>query len=265
MNKVRKGTKGKEYLVVSEKTGPGIHLYDVRDPAGANNDSGALSFHACPVVAMAFNEVHGCVISTDTKGVIEYWSPSTRELVKEEDGLAFGSKFKTDLYALMKAKTRAKCMTVARDGSKFAVLSADDKIRLFRFLDGKLLKVIDESIDAMQAIQLSDSTMFKLDPIDYGRRVAAEKELRNDPEATVSMCFDSSGHFLFYPTLIGIKVLNLTTNRVVRLMGKVENTERFARLAMFQGVPQKDKRSRGSGSRTGGRSSARSSGSASWS
>lgn len=229
-----KGTKGKEYLVVSEKKGPGIHLYDVRDPANANNDASALSFHSSPVVAMAFNDTHECVISTDSKGAIEYWSPSTRELVKEEDGLAFGSKFKTDLYALMKAKTRAKCITIARDGTKFAVLSADDKIRLFRFLDGRLLKVIDESIDSAQAIQLSDPSMFQLDPIDYGRRLAAEKELRNDPEATMSMCFDASGHFLFYPTLIGIKVLNLTTNRVVRLMGKVENTERFCCLALYE-------------------------------
>jgi len=30
-------------------------------------------------------------------------------------------------------------------------------------------------------------------------------------------------------------------------IGKVENTERFTRLAMFQGVPKKDKRARGSG------------------
>lgn len=230
-----KGTRGKEYLVVAEKDGPGIHLYDVRDPTEGASQSRPLSFHSSPVVAMAYNEVHDCIISIDAKGVIEYWSPSARELLK--DGLAFDSKFKTDLYALVKAKASAKCISVSPDGSKFAVLSDDDKIRLFRFLDGKLLKVIDETTDAAQAIQLSDAdnaAIFKLDPIDYGRRVAAEKEVRKDPEATVSMCFDSSGHFLFYPTLIGIKVLNLTTNRVVKLIGKVENTERFCGLALYE-------------------------------
>lgn len=229
-----KGTKGKEYLVVSEKDGPGIHLYDVRDPTGASNEAGALSFHSSPVVCMAYNEAFDCVISTDAKGMIEYWSPSTRELVKEEDGLAFGSKFKTDLYALMKAKTQAKCISIAGDGSKFALFCLDDKIRLFRFLDGKLVKVIDESVDSAQAIQQSDAAMFKLDPIDFGRRIAAEKEVKNDRETVVSMCFDSSGHFLFYPTPIGIKVLNLTTNRVVKLIGKVENTERFCGLALYE-------------------------------
>ena len=229
-----KGTSGKEYLAVAEKDGPGIHLYDVRDPATAAA-SQPLTVHSSPVVAMAFNETYDCIVSTDAKGVIEYWSPSTGELVK--DGLAFESKFKTDLYALMKAKTKAKCLSVSPDGSKFAVFSEDEKLRFFRFLDGKLLKVIDESIDSTQAIQLSDAdnaAMFKLDPIDFGRRVAAEKEVRKDPEATVSMCFDSSGHFLFYPTLIGIKVLNLTTNRVVKLIGKVENTERFCGLALYE-------------------------------
>ena len=37
----------------------------------------------------------------------------------------------------------------------------------------------------------------------------------------------------------------LVTNQCPRIIGKVENTERFTRLALFQGVPQKDKRARG--------------------
>ncbi len=38
-----------------------------------------------------------------------------------------------------------------------------------------------------------------------------------------------------YPGLLGVKVVNLTSNAVVRLLGKVENTERFTRLALYQG------------------------------
>ncbi|KAA6426631.1 MAG: peptidylprolyl isomerase domain and WD repeat-containing 1-like [Trebouxia sp. A1-2] len=34
------------------------------------------------------------------------------------------------------------------------------------------------------------------------------------------------------------RVVNLVTNRVVRILGKVENTERFLRVALYQGIPK---------------------------
>lgn len=37
------------------------------------------------------------------------------------------------------------------------------------------------------------------------------------------------------------KVVNLTTNKVAKIIGKVENTERFLRIALYQGVPKKTK------------------------
>lgn len=48
------------------------------------------------------------------------------------------------------------------------------------------------------------------------------------------MAFDDSGNFVLYPTLLGVKVVNLVTNRLVRIIGKVENTERFLRIALYQ-------------------------------
>lgn len=56
--------------------------------------------------------------------------------------------------------------------------------------------------------------------------------------------FDDSGNFLAYPTLFGIKVVNLVTNRVSRLIGKVENTERFVRVTMFQSSAARTKLSK---------------------
>jgi len=50
--------------------------------------------------------------------------------------------------------------------------------------------------------------------------------------------FDDSGNFILYPTLLGIKVVNLVTNRVARIIGKVENTERFLRIALYQVTPE---------------------------
>jgi hypothetical protein len=62
---------------------------------------------------------------------------------------------------------------------------------------------------AMYAV-LSPSDLFKLEPIDFGRRVAVEKELLADPEAPFpNAVFDDSGNFLIYSTLLGIKVWHL--------------------------------------------------------
>lgn len=234
------GTRGKEYLVVSDKESSNVHMYDVRDSKGS--PAATLKFHSSPIVAMSYNEHVDCIISTDSKGGIEYWCPSTQSLLKE--GLAFESKFQTDLYSLSKAKTHAVAIAISKDGTKFAMYSSDEKLRLFRFVDGKLLKVIDESIESAQEIQRNEVDMFKLDPIDFGRRVAVEKEMMQteDGSPSINLCFDTSGHFLFYPTLIGIKVLNLKTNRVVKLIGKVENTERFCGLALYEPTAHKPKK-----------------------
>lgn len=78
--------------------------------------------------------------------------------------------------------------------------------------------------------------VYHLDPMDFGRRGAIEKELIRDPTApSQSLLFDKSGHFLLYPTLLGIKVVNLTTNRVVKVIGKIESGERFTQIALYPG------------------------------
>jgi len=44
-----------------------------------------------------------------------------------------------------------------------------------------------------------------------------------------------SGHFILYPTLLGIKVVNLVTNKVARVIGRQETAERFLGIALYQG------------------------------
>ncbi len=40
------------------------------------------------------------------------------------------------------------------------------------------------------------------------------------------------------PRRLGIKVVNIHTNKLTRLLGKQENTQRMLRLALFQGRPK---------------------------
>lgn len=50
--------------------------------------------------------------------------------------------------------------------------------------------------------------------------------------------FDYSGHFLLYPTLCGIKVVNIETNRLCRVLGAGESNERFLAISLYQGTPK---------------------------
>lgn len=147
-----------------------------------------------------------------------------------------------------------------------------------------------------------------LEALDYGRRIALEKELTAATIAQIkafiapppigtsaaaavaggappvpggyrlppsNAIFDESGHFVLFPTMMGVKVVNTVTNKVrarsavvvldrafaqlctltagrqycccpilpVPLqvcvhLGLVENTERFLSISLFQGVPK---------------------------
>ena len=47
--------------------------------------------------------------------------------------------------------------------------------------------------------------------------------------------------FLIYSSILGIKVINLETGRLVRILGAAESGERFLSLALYQGNPKVDK------------------------
>lgn len=61
--------------------------------------------------------------------------------------------------------------------------------------------------------------------------MAVERELERQwdtPDAIMpSIGFDESGTYLYYGSPVGIKVVSVRTGLVERVVGKVENTERF--------------------------------------
>ena len=117
---------------------------------------------------------------------------------------------------------------------------------LHAFFAGKLKRDYDESIAVYSTAQRDESNVHRLDPIDFGRRVAQERTLddlvdRGHSNALGSLCFDASGHFLLYPSMIGIKLLNVTNNSLARVLGTAESGVRFLSLALYQGKPAKDR------------------------
>jgi len=64
--------------------------------------------------------------------------------------------------------------------------------------------------------------------------MAMERELdKTEVSYTANLCFDESGHYLFYPTMLGVKIVNIFSNTLVKIIGKPENL-RALRVALFQ-------------------------------
>ena len=247
------------------RRGDAVHALAIGDDAGTIRVYDALSSSAEPVktldklhrsriTALRYNSARECVISAEEKGALEYWSSRPEDdyaalTSSNHAKIEFRYKLDTDLYALAKVKTAAYALEVSADGEKFSTTGPDRRVRVFRWKTGKLIKDIDESLEGAEDVQRSGIEKYVLEDIDFGRRLAIERELTKSLEkhAWPNAIFDESGHFLIYASHLGIKVVNLVTNQCPRIIGKVENTERFTRLALFQGVPQKDKRARGSG------------------
>ena len=82
---------------------------------------------------------------------------------------------------------------------------------MFSFLSGKMTRKYDESLAAIQEMQQAGTAIYKVDDMEFGRRLAVEKELElPGPDGKVvgrwiNAVWDESGAFVIYPTLLGIK------------------------------------------------------------
>lgn len=81
------------------------------------------------------------------------------------------------------------------------------RVRVFWFAKGKLRRTYDETLEAAQELQRSEASPFRLEAIDFGRRVSIDKDIAADAAAPKpNAVFDESGNFIVYPSLLGIKV-----------------------------------------------------------
>ncbi|CAH9094098.1 unnamed protein product [Cuscuta epithymum] len=222
----------KAKLAVSDRNSSFVHIYDAR--AGSNEPIQSREIHVAPVKVMKYNHNFDTVISADEKGIIEYWNPSTLQF--PEEVVNFKLKSDTNLYEFVKCKTTISSIEVSPDGKQFSITSPDRRIRVFWFRTGKLRRVYDESLEVAQDLQRSDVPLYRLDAIDFGRRMAIEREFEkteNVPQPNA--VFDESSNFIIYATLLGIKIVNMHTNKVARILGKVESNDRFLRIALYRG------------------------------
>jgi len=204
----------------------------------------SINIHKSPVRHIIYNRKYGIVISTDEKGMIEYWDPETGDFPKSTK-LKFRMKLETDLFDLAKHKTSALSLNLSHNGEYFAIMGKDKIVRVYSFLTGKILARYDETSRHCIEVQNSDNpdyAKFKLERIEFDRKMAIEREIEkvSDYMVNTSIEFDESDTFIIYPSLFGIKVINFHNGELGRLIGQHETTERFLKCILYQGKPMKN-------------------------
>lgn len=111
--------------------------------------------HFSPIRQIKFCSNLDLVLSTDDNGFIELWDPETYEFPEDEQKLKFQLVSDTDLLDMVKNKTCTLSVALSNNGNMIAMLCKDRKIRIFRIIDGKLLKTIDESLQKYMDEQLN--------------------------------------------------------------------------------------------------------------
>ena len=256
--------------------GGGVCVYAATDASGEGapsvraRRSPALAGGAA-IVALRWLPTARTLVIGDARGVLDYWRPSVERrgggggggvtaAARDADGAAdgwptdattFTLKSDSDLYALAVAGAVPLSITSPPSGGKFAVVGSDSRVRVFTFSTGRLAATYDESPDAAAALHAASSSRptapTHLDAVDFGRRLAVERDVWRDagaarplargaPRPTVA--FDDSGAFLAIPSLHGIKLVNTVTHRLAALLGR-DDGARFVGVALFQGAPRR--------------------------
>ncbi|KAF2168803.1 hypothetical protein M409DRAFT_52809 [Zasmidium cellare ATCC 36951] len=224
-------------LAVSNQTDGGISMYDGR---GENQTPLHVisSLHRKPVHVMAYNNAYDCVVSADENGMVEYWTPSGSY---EKPDNVFEMKSSTSLFEFKKAKSIPCSITVSSTGQQFSTFSFPDrKVRVFDFPSGKLYRTYDESIATITEMQQAGTLSSEpLEAIEFGRRIAVEREIENPAvRSRINIIYDESDHFILYGSILGTKVINTLSNKVVKTYGR-EEPFRPLNLALYQGQPDK--------------------------
>lgn len=222
-------------LAVADLDSTKIYVYD---GLGGNKPIRVLErLHTAPVLLMKYNHRFGFCISVDKIGMVEYWTNLKSDFAFPTN-LQFESKLETDLYLFAKSKVTVYNLTFSPDGTKFATIASDRRIRIFTTLTGRVNLVLDETLPRFTELQQAHQ---QLPNMEFGRRMAVERDLeKSESSHFANIQYDNSGHFILYATLLGIKLVNIHTNRCVQIIGKNENL-RLLQIALYQGSAKKTK------------------------
>jgi peptidylprolyl isomerase domain and WD repeat-containing protein 1 len=228
-------------IAVTEKGTGNIHIIKA-DSKGEIFKT--IKIHNSNINCLKFNEKFNTVISIDSSSIIEYWDVDTYGIfiinldLPSKKIVKFGFKAETDLYELVNNKTVCLSLTISENGEYFATYSKDKTFRIFNFKTGKLYREYNESLKyyVENYNEIFKNELTRFDKTIFDKKLYTERDVEKDIDVipNINVQFDETGHYIFYPTILGIKVIEIHTNRLIKILGKNES-ERFLTINLFQG------------------------------
>ncbi|KAK6455388.1 uncharacterized protein RJT20DRAFT_145618 [Scheffersomyces xylosifermentans] len=175
--------------------------------------------HKHPISSVIFNDKYKCFISSDVKGILEYWTLEG----SLPRGISFKYKSETDLFDVAKSKSQVSSMSISSDQETFASFSFPDcAIRLFNFKSESVKKYEDE--------------------VDL-KTLNREKMIMNnnlqDLVRSFNLVFDSKDRVLVYSSIVGIKIVSLQTYEEIKTLGTEDQDTlgiRFNQLVLLNNL-----------------------------
>jgi len=266
-----RSTSGTALLAISSISDEKIRIYGSQQQT--NNDEPLYTIHTLhtsPVTIMTYSPIHNLCISVDRSGCIQYWSPNGLKQLDSDSTvddsilselpstLTWKHKIDTDLYTYQTTKNNTiLSLQISQDGQYFVTTGRDRMVRVWLVGSGKVVKTIDESLQRYEKLQTaatSEEKTLKLDAIEFGRRLSVEREIDrlhqqaalsstpiplSTPLSPVSTAiFDDSSTFILHTTMYGIKVYDIRTATLQRIIGNHESHDRFLQLSLYQSIPR---------------------------
>ena len=243
-------------LAISEKDKGIIHILDINK----KKEISLVTIHDNSIITnIKFNTKYNICLSTSNTGLIEYWCKSTQEsnntknninyifgkdnennndIIEEEikfdfpkHSIKFKYKTQTDLFKLYdKTKKHAIInLTLSPKNNFFGIIDKTYTIYIFNFLTAKIIYQIN---NIHYIPQEGENTKV----INIEKDIDKYIETQNQP----NIQFDESEKFLYYPTWEGIKLINIKTKELIKIIGKKEKL-RFISICLFQGESLRNK------------------------
>nr|PVC51976.1 cyclophilin peptidyl-prolyl cis-trans isomerase protein [Theileria orientalis] len=191
---------------------------------------------------MLFNPRAGVCLVANNTGDVDLYDVETFKFPKCSEYFRVKMKSDTDLYEMRKYNTHVVSMSISPNWNLVAMYCNDGMIRIFRFETMKLYRVYDETVTMYSVAQTDpNQSVLHFDSSDFLRRQSCENEiskLTGEGEYT-NLLFDSSSNYLMYPCMLGVKIVNIITNKLVRVIGKSEPSLRYMKISLLQHVVDK--------------------------
>ena len=239
-------------IAISEKDKGIIHVYD----SNKKKEISLVTIHKDSIITgIKFNTKYNICLSTSNLGLIEYWSKSTsnknnnnlnnfifgndndKEIIDDsisfdfpKHSIKFKFKSQTDLFKLYDKNRKNPIIdiTLSPRNNYFGVTDRQRNIYIFNFLTAKIIYTITDNIYNFQDNDTREENI--------------EKEIEKfiDLQYQPNIQFDESENYLYYPCWEGIKLIDMKTKEIIKILGKKEKL-RFISICLYQGESQRNK------------------------